>query len=203
MSFSVDEVHSFLIARWSLPIRRTCPHLPAQERQTVRPKTKVPVPKGIKPQFLQRWLGSAIASRLAWQEQQTTAPRYRFGLRSAPCWSQTMTLPYEGRALRGEEEETLLWYLGMDIERAYRITQADPTEVGENLWTLTLLSACQHVAQVYRELRRRYRAKRARELVWDALRLFVSWGREPPGTALSAPGTQVNRGGQNVPTLPG
>ncbi len=118
MSFSVDEVHSFLIARWSLPIRRTCPHLPAQERQTVRPKTKVPVPKGIKPQFLQRWLGSAIASRLAWQEQQTTAPRYRFGLRSAPCWSQTMTLPYEGRALRGEEEETLLWYLGMDIERA-------------------------------------------------------------------------------------
>jgi hypothetical protein len=202
MSFTVAEVHSFLIARWSLPIRRSCVHLSAQVRHAVRPKTKVPIPKGIRPQFLQRWLGQSIASRLAWQEQRPGPARYRFGIRSAPCWSQTETRPYEGRALRRETEEDLLRYLEIGIERLYRITQEDQTEIGETLWTLTLLSACQHLAQVYLELRRRYKAERARELTWDALRLFVTWGREPPDTPLlSAPDAARGGAAGAVPAL--
>ncbi len=175
MSFSIEEVESFLVSRWSLPIRRACPHLPEQERRYIREDNDLPVPKWARPQFLQRWLGQAIAARLAWQEGQPDPPCYRFGRRSAPCWSQTAILPYDPRCLRGVDEDQLLWYAGMDIERLYRIAREPQWRVGENLWTLTLLGTCRHLTQLYAELRRRCKAAKARELMWQALRLFVTW----------------------------
>jgi uncharacterized membrane protein YsdA (DUF1294 family) len=73
------------------------------------------------------------------------------------------------------DEDQLLWYAGMDIERLYRIAREPQWRVGENLWTLTLLGTCRHLAQVYGELKRRHKAAKARELMWQALRLFVTW----------------------------
>ncbi len=175
MWFSVEEVQSFLGARWSLPIRRVCLGLSAQMRQLVSANDTLKTPAWAKPAWLQLQIGEAIAARLAWQATQPGEVRYRFGRRSEPCWSQSTILPYERRALHRLEDEALLVLWGMDLERLYRIVQMHYSDVGETLWTLTLLGTCAHLAQVYTEFKRRCKARRARELAQWALRLFITW----------------------------
>lgn len=175
MCFTVAEVHSFLVARWSQPLRAACPALSEQAHQCVNRETSAPVPNWARPQYFQRWLGETITRRTAQQRRLPGAPRYRFGRRSEPCWSQTCTHPIDTRPLRRLPEDEIRWYMGMGLERLYRITQTPQWEIGEDLWTQTLLSACQYLGQLYRELLRRCKARRAREVVQEALRTFLTW----------------------------
>ena len=175
MCFSAIEIKSFLVGRWSQPLRAACPHLSEQMRRTIRRKEAPPVPAWVKHQYFQRWLGEAIAARAAWQANQPGDARYRFGRRSEPCWSQSVTLAYDPRPWRTLPEEEILWYMGMNIERLYRITQTPQWEIGEDLWTQSFLAVCRHLAQLYAELVRRCRAARARTLAQMALRIFLVW----------------------------
>jgi hypothetical protein len=175
MCFSAAEIKSFLVGRWSQPLRAASPHLSEQVRQTIRREAPPPVPKWVKHQYFQRWLGEAFAARAAWQASQPGEARYRFGQRSEPCWSQSVTLAYDPRPWRVLPEEDILWYMGMEIERLYRITQTPAWKIGEDLWTQTLLGVCRHLAQLYAELARRCKAERARKVARLALHLFLFW----------------------------
>ncbi len=181
MWFASPDFLSFWFAAWSLPLRAACPWASAQARQCAN--RKLPIPKWLAPQCLQRWVGEAIATRVAWQQAHPAARAYRFGRRSEPCWSQTAALPYDQRVLHRLEEAALLWLWGMDLERLLRIVLTPAAEVGEDLWTETALGGCAHLGQVYRELKRRYKAPQARALVWGALRFFVVWRAEEAGAA--------------------
>ncbi len=172
MCFSAAEIKSFLVGWWSQPLRAACPHLSEQVRRTIRRAEPPPVPKWVQHQYFQRWLGEAFATRAA---RQPGEARYRFGRRSEPCWSQTETLAYDPRPWRALPEEEVLWYMGMNIERLYRITQTPQWEIGEDLWTQTFLAVCCHLAQLYAELARRCKAARARKLAQMALRIFLVW----------------------------
>jgi hypothetical protein len=148
-------------------------------RCCVRRKAPGPVPRWVKHQYFQRWLGEAFAARAAWQAQQPGDARYRFGRRSVPNWSQTVTLAYDPRPWRALPEEELLWYMSMNIERLYRMTQTPQWEIGEDLWTQTFLAVCRHLAQLYAALVRRCKAERARKLAQMVLRFFLTWDAHP------------------------
>src|SRR5262245_35760196 len=62
---------------------------------------------------------------------------------------------------------------GLDgVERLLRIADAEPALVGLTAWTCAALCACEHLAQLYTELKRRYKAAQARALVQAELRRF-------------------------------
>ena len=173
MWFSVADIHSFLIAPWSLPIRRACPHLSEQMHTHVIPRA--PTPRWVGPQCIQRWIAQTIATRLAWQAKQPGPVRYRFGRTSAPCWSQSTTIPHERKSFLKLDETDLLWLAGIELERLYRIARTPQAAVGETLWTLTLLASCLHLAQIYQEYKRRHKARQARAFMRRAFTFFVTW----------------------------
>ena len=59
-----------------------------------------------------------------------------------------------------------------------RILQAPPALLGEVVWTRAALGACEHLAQLYHEFRRRYGARAVRRFVRRALVEYIYW--EPP-----------------------
>ena len=185
MWFSVADFHSLLVSPWSLPIRSACLHLSQRFHEYVVPDA--PTPKWAAPRCVQRWIAQAIIARQAWQKTQPGAPRYRFGRPSEPCWSQTITLPFVLRDFKKLEEVDLLTLAGIELERLYRVAQTAADEIGETLWTLTLMASCLHLAQIYQELKRRYKARQAREILREALRLFVSWRPDETLAALLIP----------------
>jgi hypothetical protein len=185
MCFSSEEIQSFLEGRWSLPLRRACPSLSAQAHQYVAQKPRVPTPTWVTAQYLLRWLGQAFVARAEREARQAGVPRYEYGRRSDPCWSQTVTVPQAGGYLRQQVAEAE-WFLSIHIERLYRMTQTPQDEVGPDLWTQAVLGVCRHLAQCYETLRRRYKAERARAIVWDMLRRFAAWGAEEERPALPA-----------------
>ena len=178
MCFTVAEIHAFLVLPWSQPLRAVCPSLSEQARQFINRKARVSAPKWARPQYFQRWLGETFARRLAQPQCQPGTPRYRFGRSSEPCWSETATHPIAMRPLRPLPEHEILWYMGMGLERLYRITQTPQWEIGEDLWTQTFLSASQYLSQLYGELKRRYKAQHAREVAQHALDTFLTWDAE-------------------------
>ena len=186
--FTSLEIQSYLKGRWSQPLRAACPHLSTQARQLVIRKTRTPIPRWVEHQYFLRWLGEACAARAAWQAKQPGAPRYYFGRRSEPNWSQTVTLAYDPRPWRHLPEDDLLLCMSLYIERLYRITQTPQWEIGEDLWTQTFLGACQHLAQLYAALARRCKAARARRLTQALLTFFVTWHIDDGRTTLPAPG---------------
>ena len=69
----------------------------------------------------------------------------------------------------------LLWCVGLEVERLLRVAQDHPSLVGQMVWTGAALSASEHIARFYAELKRRHKATRARALVREELRRFVAW----------------------------
>ena len=132
------------------------------------------LPAWLRPCFLQRWLGLAIAARIAWQVTQPTPARYRFA-DSDPCWSKTAALPYDEKRLRALPEYDLLWLWEVDAERLLRMIQVAPGTIGEDRWTQAILGVCGHLTQGYHELKRRYGWRQARVLVRQMLALLVTW----------------------------
>jgi hypothetical protein len=169
----IDDVQSFLAGDWSLPLRRACPHLSNQVRERLVPDT--PAPRWAQPQFLLYLLAEAISERLAWQATQPGEPRYRYGDLSMPAWEQALAQSYTLQYRHAPGEWDLFSHLGREIECLYRILRTPVSNVGMTRWTLTLLAECQQFARLYRKLRRRCQAPRARELLGQALATFMYW----------------------------
>ena len=173
MLAAIDDMQSFLAGDWSLPLRCACPHLSKQVQERLVPNT--PAPKWAQPQFLLYLLAEAITERMAWQATQPGEPRYRYGDLTIPAWEQAFSQPYTLQYRRAPGEWGIFSHLGREIECLYRILRTPVSDVGMTRWTLLLLAVCQRIARLYRKLRRRCQAPRARELLRQALETFVGW----------------------------
>lgn len=169
MWFEPDDFHFFWLSRWMQPLRSACPWLSPPVRQKAQKKKKIP--KWLRPVYVQHWIRHAVAERQAWLAAHPNAAPYRFA-DSMPCWSKTAAMPYEERRMHKLKDSDLFWLFDVDLERALRIMQADPAEIGEDRWTQAALGTCGHLAQAYREFQRRCGTRRARSLIREELWIF-------------------------------
>jgi len=173
MVFQSVYLAVFWLLPWSAPLRAALAWGPDPDRF---PPVGPPIaPRWLKPLCVQRWVGQAVAARVAWLRQQGGAAPYRFGEDSLPEWHPFHLERYVWRPLHELEETSLRWLLGMEVERLLRLIDLPPQEIGEGAWVAASLAVYAHVAQVYHELRRRYKTRRAREIVREELRLFETW----------------------------
>ena len=177
MSATIDDLLIFWMTPWSQPLRDTCIWLKRFGRPISGKRPNRLAPNWLRPLFFQRWVAQAIAARLAWIEAHADQPAYRFGCESEPGWTAVAWASYDRRCLRDLPEETLLGIFGREVERLLRIMQEPPGLVGDDDWTRATLGASEHLAQVYHELRRRHNAVRARYILREELRRFVTWQR--------------------------
>ena len=190
MCGTMDDLMTFWLTPWSKPLREACVWVTRFGPPLSGKKPDTEAPKWVRPLFLQRWVAQAIAERLAWLDAHPDLADDRFGQESETDWEHVTWTFAEPRCLRELCEATLLWMFNCEVERLLRIIQEPPTLVGSCEWTQAALVACGHIAQVYAELRRRqpagagyHKAKRARAIVREELRRFVTWQRagEPSG----------------------
>jgi hypothetical protein len=177
MRMTTPDLLSFWCTPWSEPLRRACVWLTRFGPPISGQQPDQAAPRWLRPLCLQRWVGQAIAARLAWMRQHPERAAYRFGRESEPCWQAVAWASYERRCLRELAEETLLVIFGMEVERLLRIMQEPPMLVGDLDWTRATLGACEHLAQVYGELKRRHKAMHTRALVREELRGYITWQR--------------------------
>ncbi len=174
MRFRPMVLVDFWLMPWSQPFRRACLWFTPDTQPLRGSKPDKEAPNWLRPFFVQRWTGEAIAARLA-ANPDTRA--YRYGDDSGPDWEALAWAGYPRSILRQLNEQTLLRIFGMEVERLLRIAQEHPYLVGSADWTGAALSASEHLAQLYAELKRRYKATQARAFVREELRRFVEWER--------------------------
>ena len=124
---------------------------------------------------MQRWVAQAIAERFAWLAAHPAAPRYRYERESEPWWEAAPWTRAETAVLRACSEALLLEMVWIEVERLLCIADAEPKLVGQTGWTCAALCACEHLAQLYTELKRRCKAQQARALVRETLRQSMEW----------------------------
>lgn len=175
MRFLPTDLIDFWLMPWSASFRAACfwITLLGAPLQGSRPDTTAP--RWLRPLFLQRWVGQAVAARLDWLRAHPDAPADRFGRESEPRWTEAAYARYDGRILRKFGEATILSLFSVEVERLARIAQEAPSLVGCAYWTSAALGACMHVAQIYAELKRRHKAMPARALLREELHQFVEW----------------------------
>jgi len=172
------DLPTFWCLPWSLPLRTAC-HWLRRQPVTVAPPDPLPsAPRWLRPLFLQRWVGQAVLDRRRWQHAHPDAAPYRYREESTPCWLGRPPSVYDSFILWAIREETLLEWWNIDVERLLRIIETPPALVGVEEWTQAVLGACGHLAQLYRELKRRRKAKAARAMLREALQAFVVWERD-------------------------
>jgi len=172
MLFRPMTLVDFWLMPWSRPFRRACLWF-TEETQPLRGrKDDTEAPRWLRPLMLQRWVGQAIAARLA-ANPDTEA--YRCERSSEPRWAAADWASYDRRLLRLLREERLLWLFWLEVERLLRVAQEHPSLVGGTDWTGAVLCASEHLAQVYAELKRRQKAMPARALLRAELRRFAAW----------------------------
>jgi hypothetical protein len=164
---------TFWTTPWSQPFRAACLRFTPETQPVLgQPCPDRYAPNWLRPLCLQRWVGQAIAARLA-ADPDTTA--YRYKRESEPCWEPVAWVSYPRPILRSFADHTLLWIFSMEVERLLRIAQEDPRLAGVAYWTCAVLGASEHLAQLYRELKRRHKAMRAREMLREELRRFLAY----------------------------
>jgi hypothetical protein len=165
------DLISFWLMPWSAPFRAACLWFTADTQPLQGRRPNKFAPRWLRPFFLQRWVGEAVAARLQ-ADPQTSA--YRCGHESEPRW-EADARPSGRSSLRQLSEARLLWLFGVEVERLLRIAQEHPCLVGDANWTGAALGASAHIARIYAELKRRCKAMQARALVREELRRFVEW----------------------------
>ena len=186
MRATTDDLLLFWMTPWSEPLRDTCIWLKRFGQPISGKRPDSDAPDWLRPLFLQRWAAQTIAARLAWLQAHPDLAASRFERESDACWDDAAWASYDRRCLRDLDEETLLWIFGMEVERLLHIMREPPSLVGDATWARAALGASEHLAQVYHELRRRYHAVRARYMLREDLRRFVTWQREGKATAAQA-----------------
>ncbi len=175
MLATTNDLFRFWMTPWSAPLRAACVWVERFGPPISGKRPDTAAPTWVRPLFLQRWVAQAITARLAWLEAHAELATDRYGNESEPCWEPVAWLSYDRRCLRDLCEETLRWMVGMEVERLLRIAQEPPSLVGGMEWTQAALGASEHIAQVYAELKRRHKAMRARAIVREDLRAFITW----------------------------
>ncbi len=175
MRATINDLFLFWMTPWSQPLRRACVWIERFGPPISGKRPDKDAPNWLRPLCLQRWVAQAITARLAWMSAHPERAGYRFGRESEPCWDEVAWVSYDRRCLRELGEDTLRWIFGMEVERLLRIVQEAPSLVGGMEWTQATLGASEHVAQVYAELKRRRKAVRARGMLREDLRRFVTW----------------------------
>ena len=184
---------SFWSSPWSIPLRGACNWLQRKPGPVVPDTPDALAPSWVRPLCLQRLIGKAIRDRIAWNRQYPDRAAFLYPEDSIPVWTEISWTPYSRAALRSWSDEWLLIFFPMELERLQRLIQTPPSLLGEELWTRAALGACQHLAQMYHELRRRYHAKDARLLMHRLFEGYVFW--EPPSEEREAPAVEETRVG--------
>jgi hypothetical protein len=162
---------NFWLTPWSDTFRGACLWFTPETQPLRGRKPDSVAPDCVRPLLLQRWVGQAIAARLA---ANPDTEEYRYARESAPRWEMWAWAAYTRRTLRLVSDERLLWLFGLEVERLLRVAQEHPSLVGGDDWTSAALCASEHIAQVYAELKRRHKAMRARALLREELRRFAA-----------------------------
>jgi hypothetical protein len=173
MKITPADLVFFWSAAWSVPLRSACRWLTPDAQTAVAPDAIAA--RWLKPLCLQRWVGQAIGDRLAWMRQHPEAAAYRCWQESTPCWTGMSAVSYDRRCLRELSEAGLLSLWEVEVERLLRISEAPPARVGEDDWARAALGVCEHLSQLYAELKRREQSRRARWRLREALRGYVRW----------------------------
>lgn len=174
MLATADDLSSFWWASWSAPLRAACVWLKRQPPAVEKPADVPDAPRCIRPLCVQRWVGQAVAARLAWWRRHPDALPYRYRDESEPCW-WTPPAARKPRRLRDLSEASILCTWRVEVERLLRIAEAPPELVGAETWARACLDVYEHLAQLYRELKRRHHARQARAMLREELRCFVLW----------------------------
>ncbi len=175
MLATYNDLFAFWMTPWSKTLRAACVWVERFGAPISGKKPDKDAPNWLRPLLLQRWVAQAITARLAWLDAHPDQTTPRHGNESEPCWDDVAWVSYDRRCLRELREATLLDIFGMEVERLLRIVQEPPGMVGSVEWTRAALGASEHIAQVYAELKRRYKAMRARAILRDELRRFITW----------------------------
>jgi hypothetical protein len=184
--FRPTDLVDFWLMPWSAAFRDACCWIALLGAPLCGSKPDTDAPRWLRPLCLQRWVGQAIAARLAWLREHPDAPAYRFASESEPCWTEDAAARYDRRDLNEHDEAALFRLFNVEVERLLRAAQEAPKLVGEGDWTCAALGAHARIAQLYAELKRRHpreeqsqhgsrqwKAMRARALLRAELRRFV------------------------------
>ncbi len=181
MSFtSTVAFQSFWSQSWSAPLRAACVWLKRVPAPVVPPISDRLAPGWLRPLWLQREVGRAVAARLAWLRAHPDQAAAMHVEDAPPSWSRDDWTPYDRRCLRLWPDERLAFWWEVDTERLLLLVRVPPALMGEDVWTHAVLGACEHLAQVYHEFRKRYGARATRRFVRDTLNNYVCW--EPAAT---------------------
>ena len=179
MHITPADLAAFWAAPWSVPFRAACRWLTPEQKRTV--SADVHSPAWLKPLCVQRWVGQAVARRLAWMGAHPEAALYRYsgpsdaGDPSIPYWAEMATSSYTPLWLHHQEEEALLWRWNVEVERLLRISEAPPCLVGADDWARAALGVGLRLSQLYAELKRRQKARRARWRLREEMRGYITW----------------------------
>ena len=182
MMFSSDDLAAFWSAPWSVPIRSACRWLAPEAQTRTAPEPKPPT--WLRPLCLQRWVGQTVLARLAWMQSHPQAALYRYSGSSderdpsIPCWIEKGTISYDWHELHFLEEAAICLRWEIEVERLLRTCEAPPALLGQDTWARAVLRICEHLTQLYTELKRRQGARRARYLLRERLRHYITWQRE-------------------------
>jgi hypothetical protein len=172
---------SFWSQSWSAPLRSACRWLKRAPAPTVQPIPEALAPGWLRPLCFQREVARAIRDRLAWLRAHPDQTADLYPQQAIPVWTETAWTPYERGVLRGWEDIALLERVQLEVERLLRIIETPPALLGEEVWTHALLGTCEHLAQLYRELRRRCGARAVRVALRRMLTSYVCWTPEDEG----------------------
>ncbi|HLW02627.1 MAG TPA: hypothetical protein VKT82_28495 [Ktedonobacterales bacterium] len=176
MSFaSTLAFQSFWSQSWSAPLRLACHWLTRDPAPVVPSIPEALAPDWLRPLCFQREVARAIRDRLAWLRAHPDQAAMLYNLDSLPCWSEVDWTPYGRGVLRSWKDERLLEHAQLEVERLLRIMLAPPRLLGEEDWTHAALGTCEHLAQLYRELRRRCGAHAVRVALRHLLTSYVCW----------------------------
>jgi hypothetical protein len=174
-----DDLACFWEAAWSVPLRAACRWLTPEAQGRVEREAQAPT--WLRPLCVQRWVGQAVAARLAWMRAHPEAALYRYsgafdeGDPSIPYWADMAAFSYLRLWLRHQEEAALVWRWNVEVERLLRISEAPPCLVGEEAWARAAVGVARRLSELYGELKRRQGARRARGMLREELRGYVRW----------------------------
>ena len=174
--FSLPACLAFWRSLWAAPLRATLGNACPDPFAFPSSLPQWPVLRALGPLWLQRQVAAAVLTRLAWQQQTGGYPiawPYEILITSIG-WE---AIANEGIALETRlemEEPFLRWLLGLQLEILLRLL-AGRGPFSDALALRAVAGSCWRLSLLYRELCRRYKKERARQIIHEELRGFLGY----------------------------